>query len=197
MTGIQYPAMVDEHSIAYTPDKTLSYTYDSMPPPYTATDTTASQTLIAGASYGPANELVSLTGASGGWGGESFAHNSIKQLHLASALLQAAPVRLGCSITIRHRAHQRGNRRDSRHLMISAARPVLAPAAGSTQSLSRSLSQLHPVSARCSPCTHRGLLVSPRHPLLQLSTGQFSLRIRHSKPQNTIQYPETHSGSVQ
>ena len=79
MTGIQYPAMVDEHSIAYTPD-TLSYTYDSMGRPYTATDTTASQTLIAGASYGPANELVSITGASGGWGGESFAHNSIKQL---------------------------------------------------------------------------------------------------------------------
>jgi hypothetical protein len=79
MTGIQYPAMVDEHSIAYTPD-TLSYTYDSMGRPYTATDTTASQTLIAGASYGPANELLSITGASGGWGGESFAHNSIKQL---------------------------------------------------------------------------------------------------------------------
>jgi len=79
MTGIQYPAMVDEHSNTYTPD-TLSYTYDSMGRPYTATDTTASQTLIAGATYGPANELLSITGASGGWGGESFAHNSIKQL---------------------------------------------------------------------------------------------------------------------
>ena len=49
-------------------------------PEAAATDTTASQTLIAGASYGPANELLSITGASGGWGGESFAHNSIKQL---------------------------------------------------------------------------------------------------------------------
>ena len=46
----------------------------------TATDTTASQTLVAGASYGPANELTSITGASGGWYGETLTYNSIKQL---------------------------------------------------------------------------------------------------------------------
>ena len=33
-----------------------------------------------GYTYGPANEITSITGASGGWGGESRVYNSVKQL---------------------------------------------------------------------------------------------------------------------
>jgi hypothetical protein len=80
--------------------------------------------------------------------------------------------------------------------MIGAPCPLLARFAGSTQSLGRSLSQIHPISARCSPCTRRGLLVSP-YPLLHLPTDQFSPRFWHRKLQKPIQYPRTRSGFVQ
>lgn len=49
------------------------------------TDALAMQTIIAGASYGPANEVTSITGASGGWAGESRTYNSLKQLTGISA----------------------------------------------------------------------------------------------------------------
>ncbi len=58
----------------------LSYTFDAMGRLNTMTDNIAMQTIVAGTSYGPANELTSITGASGGWAGESMGYNSLKQL---------------------------------------------------------------------------------------------------------------------
>jgi len=81
--------------------------------------------------------------------------------------------------------------------MIGATYPVLAPFAGSTQSLSRSLSALDRVPPESSPATRRRQSLSRRKPLIHLPTGQFSRRVRHSKLQKAIQYPETRSGSVQ
>jgi hypothetical protein len=81
--------------------------------------------------------------------------------------------------------------------MIGATYPVLAPFAGSTQSLTRSLSGLDRVPPESSPATRRRQSFSPRKPLIHLPTGQFSRRARHRKLQKAIQYPETRSGSVQ
>src|SRR5271166_4725828 len=60
----------------------LSYTFDNMGRLSTMTDNVAMQTLIQGTSYGPANELTSITGGSysGAWAGETRTYNSIKQL---------------------------------------------------------------------------------------------------------------------
>jgi RHS repeat-associated protein len=74
MTGETYPT--DNSGTTAS----LSYTFDGMGRLNTMTDNIASQTLIAGASYGPANEITSITGATGGWGGESRSYNSLKQL---------------------------------------------------------------------------------------------------------------------
>ncbi len=58
----------------------LSYTFDSMGRLNTMTDNVAMQQLITGATYGPANELISITGTAYGWAGESRGYNSLKQL---------------------------------------------------------------------------------------------------------------------
>ncbi len=56
MTGETYPA---DNSGMTTAN--LSYTFDSMGRLNTMTDNIATQTLITGTSYGPANELLSIT----------------------------------------------------------------------------------------------------------------------------------------
>ena len=81
--------------------------------------------------------------------------------------------------------------------MIGAARPVLAPAAGSTESRSRSLSALHPVPPKSSPGVGLCQPISRGNPLIRLPIGPFPLRIRHRKAQKAIQYPRTRSGFVQ
>ena len=81
--------------------------------------------------------------------------------------------------------------------MIGATYPVLAPFAGSTQSLARSLSPLDRVAAESSPATRRRQSCSHWKPLIHLPTGQISRRVQHSQLQKAIQYPETRSGSVQ
>ena len=60
----------------------LSYTFDSMGRLNTmsVTDGTLNQQVISGVTYGPANEITSIAGATGGWGGESRTYNAIKQL---------------------------------------------------------------------------------------------------------------------
>ena len=61
----------------------LSYTFGSMGRLNTMTDNIASETVITGASYGPANERTSISGGSylGAWGlGETLTYNSPKQL---------------------------------------------------------------------------------------------------------------------
>lgn len=60
----------------------LSYTFDSMGRLNTMTDNVAMQQVITGATYGPANELTSITGGSyyGAWAGETRGYNSLKQL---------------------------------------------------------------------------------------------------------------------
>ncbi len=79
MTGETYPT--DNSGTTAN----LSYTFDSMGRLNTMTDNIASETLITGASYGPANELLSVTGGSygGAWAygvGETRTYNSLKQL---------------------------------------------------------------------------------------------------------------------
>jgi hypothetical protein len=81
--------------------------------------------------------------------------------------------------------------------MIGATYAVLAPFAGSAQSLSQSLSLLDRVPRQSSPATRRRPLLSRWNPLLHLPAGQFSRCIRLGKLQKAIQYPETRSGSVQ
>ena len=58
----------------------LSYTFDQMGRLNAMTDNIANQTIIAGTTYGPANEITGITGASGGWSGETLGYNSLKQL---------------------------------------------------------------------------------------------------------------------
>ena len=58
----------------------LSYTFDQMGRLNAMTDNIAMQTIIASTTYGPANEITSITGASGGWSGETLGYNSLKQL---------------------------------------------------------------------------------------------------------------------
>jgi len=70
--------------------------------------------------------------------------------------------------------------------MIGATYPVLAPFAGSTQSLSRSLSPLDRLPPESSPATRRRQSFSRCKPLIHPPTGQFSRRVRHSKLQKTI-----------
>ncbi len=76
MTGETYPT--DNSGTTAN----LSYTFDSMGRLNTMTDNIAMQTLITGASYGSANELLSITanGYLGAWGTESRSYNSLKQL---------------------------------------------------------------------------------------------------------------------
>ena len=79
MTGETYPT--DDSGTTAN----LSYTFDSMGRLNTMTDNIASKTLITGASYGPANELLTITGGSygGAWAygvGETRTYNSLKQL---------------------------------------------------------------------------------------------------------------------
>ena len=81
--------------------------------------------------------------------------------------------------------------------MIGVAYPVLTPAAGSAQSLSRSLSPLNRIPAKASPATHRLRLFSPWKLLTHPPTRSFSRRIRHRKLQKAIQYPGIRAGSVQ
>ena len=56
----------------------LSYAFDKMGRLNTMTDNIAMETLIASASYGPANELTGISG--GAWGSETRTYNSLKQL---------------------------------------------------------------------------------------------------------------------
>jgi hypothetical protein len=63
----------------------LSYTFDNMGRLNTLTDTTHGDNLIAGASYGPANELLSITG--GTWSGETLTYNSLKQVASLSSYI--------------------------------------------------------------------------------------------------------------
>ena len=58
----------------------LSYTFDSMGRLNTMTDNIGMTTLISGATYGPANELLTITSGLGGWGSETRTYNSLKQL---------------------------------------------------------------------------------------------------------------------
>jgi hypothetical protein len=81
--------------------------------------------------------------------------------------------------------------------MIGATRSILAPCAGSPQSLSRSLSPVDRVPAESSSATRRRRLFSRRKPLTHLPTCQFPRAMRHREPQKAIQYPEARSGSVQ
>jgi hypothetical protein len=72
--------------------------------------------------------------------------------------------------------------------MIGATYAVLAPFAGSAQSLSQSLSLLDRVPRQSSPATRRRPLLSRWNPLLHLPAGQFSRCIRSvscKKPFNT------------
>ena len=62
----------------------LSYAFDKMGRLNTMTDNVAMETVIAGASYGPANELTGIT-AGGAWGSEIRTYNSLKQLTGLSA----------------------------------------------------------------------------------------------------------------
>jgi hypothetical protein len=80
--------------------------------------------------------------------------------------------------------------------MIGVTRSVLAPFAGSTQSLSRSLSPLDPVPPESSPATGRRQSFSHCKPLIHLPTGQFFRLVPHSKLQKAIQYPGGSTGSV-
>ena len=66
----------------------LSYTFDAMGRLNAMTDNIASQPIILGTTYGPANELLSITGVpccSPGWRGESYTYNSLKQLTSVTA----------------------------------------------------------------------------------------------------------------
>ena len=66
----------------------LSYTFDSMGRLNAMTDNIASQPIILGTTYGPANELLGITGVpccSPGWRGESYTYNSLKQLTSVTA----------------------------------------------------------------------------------------------------------------
>ena len=60
----------------------LSYTFDSMGRLNTMTDNIANEQIIQGASYGPANELLSITGGNylGARAGEARSYNSLKQV---------------------------------------------------------------------------------------------------------------------
>ena len=60
--------------------ESLSYTFDSMGRLNTMTDNIGMTTLISGATYGPANELLTITSGLGGWGSETRTYNSLKQL---------------------------------------------------------------------------------------------------------------------
>ena len=81
--------------------------------------------------------------------------------------------------------------------MTGAPHSVLAPFTGSDQSLTRFLSSVDRVTAESSSATRRRQSFSRCKPLTHLPTCQFARRIRHRRPQKTIQYPETRSGSVQ
>jgi RHS repeat-associated protein len=80
MTGETYPTDANNATA------NLGYTFDSMGRLNTMTDNIANQTVITGATYGPANELLTITGGSspGSWGyggnGETRTYNSLKQL---------------------------------------------------------------------------------------------------------------------
>ena len=63
----------------------LSYTFDSMGRLSTMTDNIANQQIVSGTTYGPGNELLSITGGSAGRAGESRSYNSLKQLTAISA----------------------------------------------------------------------------------------------------------------
>lgn len=61
----------------------VSYTFDSMGRLYGMTNNLTSQPIINGATYGPANELLSINGVpccNDGWRGETRTYNSLKQL---------------------------------------------------------------------------------------------------------------------
>ena len=68
----------------------LGFTFDSMGRPSTMTDNIASQTIVAGTTYGPANELTAIAGASGGLAAKRLPTNSIKQLTSLSASTSVA-----------------------------------------------------------------------------------------------------------
>jgi hypothetical protein len=81
--------------------------------------------------------------------------------------------------------------------MIRATFSVLALFIDSDQSLTRSLSPVDCVAAEKSLATRWRQLFSRENRFSLLQRGPFSHRIRHSKPQKPIQYPETRPGSVQ
>jgi hypothetical protein len=81
---------------------------------------------------------------------------------------------------------------------MATLHPILAAALpGSYRSLRRSLFPIDPVDAEDTPTTRRRQFSSRRKPLLHPSTGHFFRRIRLSKLQKAIQYPETRPGFVQ
>ena len=66
----------------------LSYTFDNMGRLNTMTDNIANEQLVQGTSYGPANEVLSITGipcCNPGWRGQTYTYNSLKQLTGVSA----------------------------------------------------------------------------------------------------------------
>jgi hypothetical protein len=81
--------------------------------------------------------------------------------------------------------------------MSAATFSDLAAFIDSDQSLTRSPSPIVPVAAESSPATRRRQLFSRGNRFSLFQRGPFSHRMRHPKPQEPIQYPETRPGSVQ
>jgi YD repeat-containing protein len=96
MTGETYPA---DNSGMTTGN--VSYTFDSMGRLNTMTDNIAMQSMIGGATYGPANDLLNLTSSIpyyfGGFGGGSRAYNSLKQLTGISSGTYLQPLSISCA----------------------------------------------------------------------------------------------------
>jgi YD repeat-containing protein len=90
LTGESYPT--DSSSTTAN----VSYTFDSMGRLNTMTDNVASVSMISGATYGPANELLSLSSSipyyCGGFGGETRTYNSLKQVTNISSGTYVAPL---------------------------------------------------------------------------------------------------------
>ena len=81
--------------------------------------------------------------------------------------------------------------------MSATTYPVLATFTDSAQSLTRFLSLLDRVTVESYSATRRRQSPSLRKPISHLPTCPFSGRLQYRKLQNTIQYPEARSGSVQ
>ena len=88
MTGETYPS----DYVGNTAN--LGYTFDSMGRLNTMTDKIANAAIIQGATYGPANELLTITGGNyiNAWAGETRSYNSLKQLTGILAYNSPGPV---------------------------------------------------------------------------------------------------------